>query len=104
MLFLFRTIGFWALGAILLSSFWSFDHRLEQKLFASVIGGKYGTVVRPAYVVAATDFPYSVTAALQGPKTEIHDDMCRHSGSYHLTSPNCRDGASSEATPAQAQE
>lgn len=97
MLFLIRTFSLCALSAIIIFPLWSFDRHLDQAFLVPAVGGKDGLAARSARIASA-DFSYRVTAALQGLKAEIHDDMCRHPVNYHLISPKLCGGATGEAT------
>lgn len=72
MLFVFRTLSFFVLGAILLTPVWLLNTRLDRLMPSAMLVPRADT--------ANAQLRDRVVTSLAGLKREIHADMCRHDG------------------------
>lgn len=75
MLFVFRTLNFFALGAIFLTPFWMFNSTLDRLLPHAP------PLLSPHVDAATTRLRAQVVTALSNLKKDIHADMCHRGDS-----------------------
>jgi hypothetical protein len=83
MLFVFRTLNFFALGAIFLTPFWMFNSTLDRLLPHAP------PVLSPHVDAATTRLREQLVMVLSNLKKDIHADMCRRDGEPLCGLPGC---------------